>query len=69
VYCKECFNVAGGSFNKDRGGDRFPKKDFSPRAPYAPRAESSTSNDAVLKQLEAINTKLDQIMREVAALS
>src|SRR3989344_1994197 len=39
VYCKDCFNVAGGSFNKDRGGDRFPKKDFSPRAPYAPRAE------------------------------
>ena len=69
VYCKDCFNVAGGSFNKDRGGDRFPKKDFSPRLAYAPRAESGTSNDAVLKQLEAINTKLDQIMREVAALS
>lgn len=73
VYCKECFNVAGGSFNKDRGGDRggdrFPKKDFSPRPAYAPRAESGSNNDAVLKQLEAINTKLDQIMREVAALS
>jgi len=73
VYCKACFNPAGGSFKEskggDRGGDRFPKKDFSPRAPYAPRAESGTSNDAVMKQLAIVNTKLDQLMREVAALS
>ncbi len=69
VYCKDCFNPAGGSFKEGKGGDRFPKKDFSPRGSYAPRSENSTSNDAVMKQLDLINTKLEKLTRTVEALA
>lgn len=73
VYCKDCFNPAGSSFKNDRGGDRggdrFPKKDFKPRNEYAPRSEVSTgSNDAVLKQLEALNTKIENLTRAIEAM-
>lgn len=67
VYCKDCFNPAGGSLREGKSGDRFPKKDFSPRSSYTPRSENSTSNDAVMKQLELINTKLEKLIRAVEA--
>ncbi|MEK7460414.1 MAG: CxxC-x17-CxxC domain-containing protein [Patescibacteria group bacterium] len=68
VYCKECFGTEGGTFKGDTRGDRFPKKDFGERNSYAPRAESTPNNDAVMKQLETINTKLEQLIRAVEAL-
>ncbi|OHA80246.1 MAG: hypothetical protein A2V96_00150, partial [Candidatus Yonathbacteria bacterium RBG_16_43_6] len=59
VYCKNCFNPAGGSSREVRGGDRFQKKEFSPRSSYIPRSENSTDQSAVMKQLETINTKIE----------
>lgn len=73
VYCKDCFNPAGSSFKNDRGGDRggdrFPKKDFKPRNEYTPRAEAPANNDAVLKQLEALNTKIENLTRAIETLA
>lgn len=71
VYCKDCFNPAGGSFKESgRGGDRFPKKDFKPRGEYTPRSESGAGNsDAVMKQLDILNTKIEALTRAVEALS
>lgn len=71
VYCKDCFNPAGGSFKEGgRGGDRFPKKDFKPRGEYTPRSENSSgNNEAVMKQFEVLNTKIEALTRAVEALA
>ena len=71
VYCKDCFNPAGGSFREGgRSEDRFPKKDFKPRAEYTPRSEGGAPNsDAVMKQLEVLNTKIEALTRAVESLS
>ena len=71
VYCKDCFNPAGGSFKEGgRGGDRFEKRDFKPRAEYTPRSEAGAPNsDTVMKQFEVLNTKIEALTRAVEALS
>ena len=70
VYCKNCFNPAGGSSRDDRSGDRLQKKEFSPRSSYTPRSENSTDNNgAIMKQLELINTKLEKLARTVESLT
>lgn len=70
VYCKDCFATMGGRPSDDRGtrgGDRFPKKEFSnkrddfrdrPRPDMAPRA-----NDDMKRQIDALHIKVDRMMR------
>ena len=63
VFCKDCFSKAGGFENKERGGDRFPKREFTPRF------EAPKTDEVVKKQLEAINIKLDRLTAAVEALT
>ncbi len=68
VYCKECFGAQGGS---PGGGDRFPKKEFSPRPHTRPEFHSAPSgnSDSVTKQLEAVNAKLERLIVAVGVLA
>ncbi|MGB8815647.1 MAG: CxxC-x17-CxxC domain-containing protein [Minisyncoccia bacterium] len=67
VYCKDCFNERGGpsksSFNN------FPKKDFGPRPQVSPSFATNKSDDGVKKLLEAINTKLDSLIKTIEVSS
>mgnify|MGYP001598909810 CR=1 FL=1 len=73
VFCKDCFNRAGGREGGERGGDRFPKRDFSAHSAPRPRFESGAENGAaggaVLKQLEAVNGKLERLIQAVEMLA
>ncbi len=64
VYCKECFGNVGGN----TGGDRFPRKESQTSARFMPSSENSRSNDAVVRQLEAVNVKLERLIQVVGAL-
>ncbi|TSC62071.1 MAG: hypothetical protein G01um101448_184 [Parcubacteria group bacterium Gr01-1014_48] len=63
VYCKDCFNNKGGN----AGADRFPRKDF--HTPIRPPFDTSRTNDALTKQLEAVNVKLERLIQAVEALA
>jgi len=67
VYCKDCFAKMGGS-SKSSFNDS-PKKDFGHR----PQTDSSfgvnRNNDEVKRQLEAINIKLDNLIKVVGVMS
>ncbi len=67
VYCKDCFAKMRGSSRSNF--DNSPKKDFGPR----PQVDSSfgvgKNNDEVKKQLEAINIKLDNLIKAVGVMS
>lgn len=79
VYCKECFDKKGGNAYSERGGDRggqrypredrFPKRDFSSHSSIRPQFESPKGGDNVEKQLEAVNSKLERLIRAVEALT
>lgn len=64
VYCNECFG--GKKESGDRGGDRFPRKSFDSGRParndFAPSINRG-SDDSVKKQLEALNAKMDQLIK------
>jgi CxxC-x17-CxxC domain-containing protein len=70
VYCNECFG--GKKESGDRGGDRFPRKSFDSARParndFAPSANRG-SDDGVKKQLEAISTKLDALVKSIELMS
>ena len=69
VYCNNCFNPAGGSFRESKNNNHFPKRDFGSRDAYIPRSENGTSNnEAVSKQLEILNTKIEQLARSIEVL-
>src|SRR3989344_9657307 len=70
VYCKDCFDKKGGHAGGDRGGDRFPRRDFTARDFASPQFEKSGSTDVtILRQLEAVNTKLLRLIQAVEALA
>lgn len=75
VFCKDCFNKAGRREGGERGGDRFPKRDFSAHNAPRPQFESGAgtgsgvAGGAVLKQLEAVNGKLERLIQAVEALT
>ncbi len=69
VYCKECFDRKGGNIGGERGRDRFPKRDFDSRGPARPQFESNRGNDVVVKQLEAMNAKLERLIQAVETLA
>lgn len=65
VYCKNCFgSMSGGNM----GGDRFPRKNDAPQTRVWPPAEKNKVNDAVVKQLEEVNGKLERLIQAVSAL-
>jgi CxxC-x17-CxxC domain-containing protein len=63
IYCNDCFGAS-----KDRSGDRFPRKDFSSRAPMRP-SFSGGNGDEVKKQLEFLGLKIDRLTKIVENLS
>lgn len=65
VYCKECF----GKKRSNAGVDTFPKRDFNARGPEKPQFQKSGNGDVMVRQLETVNTKLDQLIRAVEALA
>lgn len=70
IYCRDCFVKTGDTATHGRAGDRFPRKEFTPResAPY--RSENAGSGNAdVLKQLEIMNVKLERLIQAVENLS
>ncbi len=66
VYCKNCFGKMGGG---NTGGDRFERKDGMSQTRVWPAPEKNRgNNDAVIKQLEAVNGKLERLIQAVGAL-
>jgi len=66
VYCSDCFESKRES-PRSGGFDRAPRRDFSPR----PQTNFSQAprNDDVKKQLDAMNLKLDNLIRTVEMMS
>ena len=72
VYCKECFNNQGGSNSQNRnggGGDRFVKRDFNTRPTTRPQFDNRGNSDAVTRQLEAVNSKLERLIKIVETMA
>ena len=69
MYCKECFDRKGGNIGGERGRDRFPKRDFDSHGPVRSQFESNRGNDVVVKQLEAMNAKLERLIQAVETLA
>jgi len=78
IFCSDCFSAKrggeapraprGGSF----GGDRAPRRDFSPSYNSAPRGDSSTSSlqaSDVKKQLEFLGMKIDRLTKLVEGMA
>jgi CxxC-x17-CxxC domain-containing protein len=72
VYCANCFQSkreTGG----DRGGDRFPRRDFGANKTFIKPAFSGNAgqggNDELKKQLEMLNTKMDRLIKAVEAMA
>jgi CxxC-x17-CxxC domain-containing protein len=67
VYCNACF---GGKkeFGNNRGGDRFPQKNYDSHKPDFGSNISRGNNDEVKKQLEILNVKMDRLIKAVEAL-
>ncbi len=67
VYCKDCFGSKGAP-----SGDRFPRKDFGERAPLRANFEETkvvNNNSEVLKKLDSLHVKIDQLTQLVHDLS
>lgn len=73
VYCKECFDRKGGNTGNNRSGGRFPKRELSSHSFIKPNfennRESNKGTDGVMKQLEAVNLKLDRLIQAIGALA
>ncbi|MCX6736571.1 MAG: hypothetical protein NTW73_00555 [Candidatus Parcubacteria bacterium] len=69
VYCSACFGVRKDSEN-NRGGDRFPEKNFnSYRAPADTEGSVGKGNGDEIKQLEMLNVKMDRLIKAVEAMT
>ncbi len=65
VYCNDCFGDRRDSGN-NRGQDRFPRKSFENNRPSRNDFSSGPvrgGDDGIKKQLEALNLKLEQIVK------
>ncbi len=69
VYCNVCFGGKKEAGN-NRGGDRFPQKNFNNyKTPAKTDLGSNISkgnNDELKKQFDILNTKLDRIIKALA---
>lgn len=72
VYCNVCFGEKRNS-GSDRGGDRFPQKNFNSFNKAPAKTEfgnnAGRGNDELKKQLELLNVKMDRLIRAVEALN
>lgn len=66
VYCKDCFMKKGGGPSRP-SRDNGPRRDFG-RPQSAPSFGGNRNDDGVKKQLEAMNVKLDSLIRSIDAL-
>ncbi len=62
VFCNECFGKKKGDTGTAPRNDRGPR-DFAPKPAYAPAAHAPAGNDPMHKQMEAINSKLDRLIK------
>lgn len=84
IYCKEHFiskdGGQRGDRRDDRGGDRFPKRDFvtsshasagasAPAFNASKGLDKSPAHDQMTKQLESVNAKLERLIAAVDALA
>jgi len=71
VYCSECFETKRDSEGTS-GGGRFPQKSFnryeSPARTSFGGGADKGSGDEVKKQLELLNTKMDQLITAIGAM-
>jgi CxxC-x17-CxxC domain-containing protein len=69
IFCNDCFS-ANRDRGGDRGGDRFPRKDFGSRPPMRPSFSDNRGggNDEVKKQLEFLGLKIDRLTKVVEGL-
>ena len=65
VFCRNCF-VKTEDAGSGRAGDRYSKREYTPRSYASPAPVSSNTND-ISKQLEEINFKLERLIRAVEA--
>ncbi|MFA6254364.1 MAG: CxxC-x17-CxxC domain-containing protein [Candidatus Paceibacterota bacterium] len=71
IYCNDCFS-ANRDRSNDRGGDRFPRKDFGSRPSMRPSFNENRGtggSDEVKKQLEFLGLKIDRLTKVVENLS
>ncbi len=77
VLCRECFINSGGGMSRDNDrGDRFPKRDFSDRAPERPRFDNSTTSapsnkgsEEMMKKIDVLTSKVDRLVQIVEKLT
>ena len=67
VYCSACFGGKREGGN-DRGGDRFPKKNFGGDYRTPPRTDfgadvNKVSGSEIKKQIEVLNVKIDRLSK------
>ncbi len=68
VFCRNCF-VKTGDTASGRAGDRYPKREYTPRT-YEKSVPAASSGDSeVVRQLEAINAKLERLLAAMEALA
>ena len=68
VYCSECFGSKRESSPRS-SFDNGPRRDFNPRPQRDSGFVAAPKNDDVKKQLDAINIKLDNLIRTVELMS
>lgn len=74
VFCRDCFASKGSERGRDdRGGDRFPRRDFGDRKPSfdkKPEFEKTNkgiSNDALSSKIDDLHVKLDRLTKKFEA--
>lgn len=66
VYCRDCFARQAGSSG---GSGNIPKKNFESRPPFrthAPQGIADQRIDEIKRTLDAVNSKIDQLLRAAA---
>lgn len=63
VFCNECFGKKKGDTGTAPRNDRGPRMDFAPRPPAHGPAHGPIGGDPMHKQMEAINSKLDRLIK------
>ena len=65
VFCRNCFVKTGDTEKNGRAGDRYQKREYTPRS-YEHTPPQNMNID-IAKQLEEINSKLERLIRVIEA--
>ena len=69
IFCRNCF-VKTGDTVTGRAGDRFGKREYASHTfPTSTRETPKNDNDVVVRQLEAMNAKLERLIQVVETLA